>query len=374
MQTTTLISSIAITIAIAATVPYPILHAADPSGGPQPQESREPPADNVSNNKEKALPIAGSISEESMKLLAELDRFDPLDPRRADVLEQLARQSRTTKERNVWYQQVADTLTAAVQTGAAPQGIELLRSLFQRLQKDKADQSLLAYVMFRLLSAEHAQNLQAPHADLPVIQSEFHKNLEAYITDYPTAPDSAEAMLQLGIAQELVAQEDGAKRWYRRIVAEFPASPAAAKGAGAILRLESIGKTIPLSGKSLTGGTVQLSDYRGKVVLIHFWATWSKSSKTDHAVLKHLAATHGPRFTVVGVSLDNDVKDLNRYLAENTLPWPQIAEAGGMDSPPANQWGIFFVPTMILVNQEGQVVHRAISPNDVEAELKKLLR
>ena len=74
------------------------------------------------------------------------------------------------------------------------------------------------------------------------------------------------------------------------------------------------------------------------------------------------------------VSLDNKVKDLNDYLAENELSWPQIFEEGGMDSPPANQLGVLTVPAMILVNQDGQVVNRAISPNDIEAEVKKLLR
>ena len=198
--------------------------------------------------------------------------------------------------------------------------------------------------------------------------------MERYIAEYPTAPDAAEAMLQLGLAQEFGAQEDIAKQWYRRIVTKFPNSSAAAKATGAILRLESVGKKISLSGKSSSEEKVQLADYRGKVVLIHYWATWSNSSKKDHALLKQLAATHGPQFAIIGVSLDNNVKDLNNYMAENKLPWLQIFEDGGMDSPPANQFGIFTVPTMILVNQAGQVVNRTILPNDIKDEVKKLLR
>lgn len=77
---------------------------------------------------------------------------------------------------------------------------------------------------------------------------------------------------------------------------------------------------------------------------------------------------------VLGVSLDNNVKDLNDCLAGNELPWPQIFEEGGMDNPPANQLGILTVPTMILVKQNGQVVNREIAPSNVEAEVKKLLR
>jgi hypothetical protein len=321
-----------------------------------------------------AAPSTEGMSEEALKQLAELDKFDPLDPRRADVLERLAQQSRTVKDRNMWYQQMADTLSAAVQTGNAPNGVRRLQTLFQQLQRDKTDKALAAYVKFRILSAEYTQKLQAPNADFAKVREEFSKSLERYISDYPTASDAAEAMLQLGIAQEFAVQEDSAKQWYRRIVAKFADSPAAAKAAGAILRLESVGKTIVVSGRSSTGEKVQLADYRGKVVLIHYWATWSTSSKKDLAVLKQLTATHSPQFTIIGVSLDNNVKDLNNYLAENKLPWPQIFEEGGMDGPPANQLGILSVPTMILVNREGQVVNRAISPNDIESEVKKLLR
>ena len=321
-----------------------------------------------------AAPSTEGMSEEALKQLAELDKFDPLDPRRADVLERLAQQSRTAKDRNMWYQQIADTLSAAVQTGNAPDGLRRLDALFLQLRKDKADKDLVAYVRFRILSAEYAQKLQAPNADFAKIQDAFHKNLEQYISDYPTALDAAEAMLQLGIAQEFAAKDDNAKQWYRRIVAEFAKSPAAAKAAGAILRLESVGKTISFSGKSLTGDMVSIADYRGKVVLIHYWATWSNSSKKDFATLRQLVSTYGPKFAIIGVSLDNNAKELNNYLADNTIPWAQVFEQGGLDSPPANQLGILTVPTMILVNQEGQVVNRAISPNDVEAEVKKLLR
>jgi TolA-binding protein len=342
-------------------------------GEGQAESSRASTLSRVSATAEAASSTEG-MSEEALKQLAELDKFDPLDPRRADVLERLAQHSRTATDRNMWYQQMVDTLSAAVQTGNAPNGVRRLHALFQQLQKDKANRSLAAYVKFRILSADYTQKLQAPNADYTKLQDEFHKNLEQYIADYPTVPDAAEAMLQLGIAQEFAAQEDNAKRWYRRIVAEFADSPAAVKAAGAILRLESVGKTISVSGKSVTGDMVQLADYRGKVVLIHYWATWSNSSKKDFATLRQLVTTYGPKFAIIGVSLDNNAKDLSNYLAENTLPWPQMFEQGGLDSPPANQLGILTVPTMILVDQDGRVVKRAIQASEIAAELERLLR
>ena len=196
-------------------------------------------------------------------------------------------------------------------------------------------------------------SMQAKKADYSKIQAEWLKTLEQYISDYPAAADAAEAMLQLAISQEFTGQDDDAKKWYVRIVNEFPNSSAAKKAAGAQTRLDAVGKSIVLRGQSPLGSPVDLAKYRGKVVLIQYWATWSAPAKADMATLKELWNKYGRSFVIIGVSLDNNVKDLNAYLAENPLPWPQIYEEGGLDSPPANALGILTVPTMILVDQQG---------------------
>jgi hypothetical protein len=90
------------------------------------------------------------------------------------------------------------------------------------------------------------------------------------------------------------------------------------------------------------------------------------------AAIKQLAEKYGRNFTVLGVSLDTNAKDLKAYLTENPLPWEQIFEEGGQDSQPANALGIITVPTMILVDAEGKVVNRNIQASEIEAELKKL--
>ncbi len=131
---------------------------------------------------------------------------------------------------------------------------------------------------------------------------------------------------------------------------------------------------LAFSGQSPAGGTVDLAKFRGKVVLIQFWSTRSTPARSDMATLKELWNKYGRQFTVIGVNLDHDVRDLNAYLAENPLPWPQIHEPGGSDSRPANALGIFAVPTMILVDQQGKVVNRGIAIADLEAELKRLIQ
>ncbi len=323
-------------------------------------------------NRPAAAVAAGG--DQTQKLMAELEKLDQFDPRRADLLEQIAESVKTAEERTMWYRQLADTISAAVQSGKAPEGDKRLESLFNKLQKSEADKPLAAYVRFRQLMAQYTLSQQAPKADFAKIQAEWLKTLEQFIAEYPAAPDTAEAMLQLGIAREFAGQEDEAKRWYGRIGQEFAASPAAKKALGAATRLDCVGKTLDLSGKSLAGEAVDLAKFRGKVVLVQYWATWCGQSKADIPALKELATKYGDSFTVLGVSLDTNPQDLQAYLTENKLPWPLIFESGGLDSRPANLLGIWTLPTMILVDKDGKVVSRNIALADVEAEVKKLVK
>ena len=261
-----------------------------------------------------------------------------------------------------------------MQAGTCPDGADRLKALFDKLQKSETDKNLAAYVKFRQLTAAYVLSMQVPKADYAKIQAEWLKTLQQYISDYPTATDAAEAMLQVGISQEFVGQDDDAKNWYGRILKEFPDSAAAKKATGAQARLDSVGKPVALNGQSPTGGAVDVAKYQGKVVLIQYWATWSAPAKADMATLKELWNKFSGSFVVVGVSLDHNVKDLNAYLSENPLPWPQIFEEGGLDSRPANLLGILTVPTMILVDQQGKVVSRNVAIADVEAEVKKLVK
>ena len=330
---------------------------------------------------------AAGPSEALQKLLADLESLDrdagqattPKEQaqytgRRADLLGQIVAAAKSRDDRAMWLHQLADMISAAVQAGTCPDGAERLKALYEKLQKSETDKNLAAYVKFRQLNAAYVLSMQAPKADFAKIQAQWLKTLEQYVADYPTAPDAAEAMLQLAISQEFAGQDEEAKKWYVRIAQEFPESPAARKAAGAQTRLDSVGKVISLSGQSPLGSPVNLADYRGKVVLIQYWATWSRPAKADLATLKELWNKYGNSFTIIGVSLDNNVKELNDYLADNPLPWPQIFEPGGLDSRPANVLGILTVPTMMLIDQQGKVVSRNIAAADVEMELKRLVR
>ncbi|MBN2021657.1 MAG: redoxin domain-containing protein [Pirellulales bacterium] len=331
----------------------------------------------------------GAADDKIQKLLADLEEIDKqiqqnnppakkaeLNARRADLLEQVADAAATPEDRAMWIRQLADTVGAAVQTGTYPDGAKRLGDLHAKLAKNEADKNLAAYVRFRQLAAEQVLAFEAAKSDrdYSLIQENWIKSLKQFVEDYPKTPDSDEAMLQLAMTLEFSGEEDEAKTWYGRITKDFPDSPAARKATGAQRRLDSIGKTVSISGKTVTGQQIDLNQYRGKIVLIQYWATWSEPAKTDMAALKELAAKYGARFGVIGVSLDRRIEDVNAFLKENRVPWPQIHEDGGLDSRPANEMGIMTVPTMILIDADGKVVRRSIEVAELDGELKKLIR
>lgn len=333
-------------------------------------------------------PMEQGLSPEMQKLIAELERVDKdltaaatpaqqarLNASRADVMEQLVAKAANAEERTNWLRQLADTVSAATQGGGYPEGVQRLRDLYGKLVREKADRNDQAYVKFRYMTAEYTQSLQAEKADFIKIQEKWLKDLEAFIAEYSSADDTAEAMLQLAIAQEFAGQEDEAIKWFDQIAKKFPQHELAKKAVGASHRLNCVGKTIELRAKTVEGRDFDLAAYKGKVVLVHYWSTWCEPCKQDMETLRSLQAKYAKDgFVLVGVNLDSEPAAVADFLKAKRLTWPQLYEPGGLDGRLANEMGILTLPTMLLLDKQGQVVSRNISVGELDTELGKQLR
>ncbi len=107
-------------------------------------------------------------------------------------------------------------------------------------------------------------------------------------------------------------------------------------------KLELIGRPVPnFSATDLAGNPISLEQYRGKVVLLDFWAVWCGFCVLEMPNLKKVYNTykdHG--FDVIGVSLDVDEAELRDYLKRNGIPWRQIYSGEGWDDPIVQQYKI----------------------------------
>ncbi len=290
------------------------------------------------------------------------------------LLRQMASNAKTQKDQFLWIRQLADTLGTAAQSGEYPRGLNKLEELHQELAKQSKEAELTGYVKFRWMTTEYSVQLQQKDADFEEIQENWLARLEEFVDEYPNSPDASEAMLQLAIAEEYAGNDKKALGWYDGIIKQGGAKDVVSRKAkGARTRLTSVGKPVNIAGTTVQGKTLELSQLRGRIVLVHYWATWCEPCKDDIRKIDKMVAQYGGKFIPVGVNLDTDKNTLAEFLKTNRLSWPQLFDAGGLDGKLAVDMGVLTLPTMILFDEKGNVVNRNAHTSDVDDYLDKHL-
>ncbi len=329
-------------------------------------------------------PVMSKELETVMKQLQTLDENAPVDTddparlgeynhRRADLIEKIIPMMATEQDRQQWILQYASSLDAAVQTGEHPGDLKRLADLQDLV---KTNEALLSDVWFRRLRAEYTVRMQPDNNDQRQAAQEWWlEQLEDYVRKWPKSENAADAVAQLGVGLELMGRIDDAKKWYTVLVQDYPRSEAGVRARGALRRLELTGKRLELAGRSLTGENLAAAAYRGKVLLVVFWASWGTPYTDDLPKLTAAYAKYRQAgFEVLGVNLDSNAAAIEPFLRKHGgANWQHIRDAGGMDGQLARDFGIVLVPTMFLVDREG-VVAGGITADNLETAVESLLK
>jgi cytochrome c biogenesis protein CcmG, thiol:disulfide interchange protein DsbE len=135
-----------------------------------------------------------------------------------------------------------------------------------------------------------------------------------------------------------------------------------------------VGKPAPdFTLSTLDGKTVRLSDYRGKPVVLNFWASWCIPCREEFPLLRRTLATHHDDFALIGVNtLDNIESDGRAFAHEQRADWPSGFDP---DSVVARGYGVNDLPQTFFIDRDGVVsshLYGQLTSDTLRAELAKI--
>ena len=218
-----------------------------------------------------------------------------------------------------------------------------LSELYHWLKKLYAEVGRTPCHIYRILMQCPEGNSELIDRCKPLIlysEQAFKKRLE-------DAPDDWYALRGLGDVYETLGETELADKYPWEPHPKFRWAKAA-----------WVGRQLPdFSATSFDGKQISYADYRGKLLLLNFCAKWCGFCAPEIPYVKQAyEQNHKNGFEVIGISLDENEKDLQEYIQEHEIPWIQIYDGKVWDTELAQLLGINGVPSQWLIGQDGKII------------------
>lgn len=314
------------------------------------------------------------LDEKSPKGNAPAEELIAYNMARAGVLQQIAAVIKGA-DRETWLKQVADSLSAAAQSGKGHKpAADQLKAATKQLAAEVPGSGLAAYFAYREMQSEYSIQLtDAKPEAAAVINEKWRTSLTSFVKDYPTAEDTPEALMQIGMSHEFGGRDKEAVAVYRTVADNFKASPLAARAAGAVRRLNLEGQVLELTGPTVGGAEFDIASLKGKMVIVYYWSANNEQCKRDFTLLKGILANYASKGVVLlTINLDNTPAEAIAALNQAKMEGTHLHQAGGMECPLAVNFGITVVPNAFLVGTDGKVINRAAQVSMIEEDIRKV--
>lgn len=242
-------------------------------------------------------------------------------------------------------------LGVAVQLGDTNRQSQLDELQVKRLN----DPTLPADEKFNLRAQQIVKMLTEEGANRAAFLEKAEKTIRDLQREFPKRDETHELLLM--VAQAYLDLDNAAKA---RVITEDIATKAsgdAKEQAEAQLRkLDLVGKPLELRFTDLGGKDVSLKNLAGKVVLVDFWATWCGPCRAALPEVKETYAKYrGKGFEIIGISFDKDKDTLTKFVADESMTWPQYFDGLGWENKLGQKYEISSIPTVWLVDKKGNL-------------------
>jgi peroxiredoxin len=144
----------------------------------------------------------------------------------------------------------------------------------------------------------------------------------------------------------------------------------------ALIQATSVGSLAPdFTQPDTSGKAVTLSSFRGKYVLVDFWASWCAPCRAENPnIVKNFHQYKDKNFTILGVSLDNDKEAWIKAIKNDGLNWKQVSDLKQWESTMVPLYGFDGIPFNVLVDPSGKIIASSLRGQDLEKTLAAVLK